>query len=108
MTARKNYSQDIISQLPIRKLFLEARTNQEDYGDIYPMLLRLLVAQHRQLCMVDHWLKVEEMQEELMLSRNFELKSKQNIIKNESPVYIPTHIKQLLIAHDTAWKGKIV
>ncbi|EDV29323.1 uncharacterized protein TRIADDRAFT_18353 [Trichoplax adhaerens] len=80
ISARKTYSQALISQLPIRKLFLEAKSHQEDYGEIYPMLLRLLVTHHRQLCMVDHWLKVEEMQEELTQSHNSELRANQSVL----------------------------
>lgn len=63
---QRDYSHSIYSQIPIKYLLQQARKSQEQYRDLYPPLLRLLVTYYPQLCLVEDWLCEEDSAESNM------------------------------------------
>lgn len=55
-----DHSRSLYSHIPIKYLLQQARKSQENYRDLYPPLLRLLVTYYPQLCLVEDWLCEED------------------------------------------------
>eukprot|EP00095_Tigriopus_kingsejongensis_P000134 maker-scaffold946_size77891-snap-gene-0.17 protein:Tk00134 transcript:maker-scaffold946_size77891-snap-gene-0.17-mRNA-1 annotation:"low quality protein: integrator complex subunit 2-like" len=53
------YSHELVAELPIKYLVQVADQKQEDYGGIFPQLLRLCSTQFPHLCLVQDWLEDE-------------------------------------------------
>lgn len=53
------YSHELLAELPIKFLVQLADQNQEDFGGIFPQLLRLCSTQFPHLCLVQDWLEDE-------------------------------------------------
>eukprot|EP00094_Tigriopus_californicus_P007823 TCALIF_07534-PA protein Name:"Similar to Ints2 Integrator complex subunit 2 (Mus musculus)" AED:0.04 eAED:0.04 QI:98/0.83/0.85/1/1/1/7/109/1177 len=51
------YSHELLAELPIKFLVQVADQNQEDFGGIFPQLLRLCSTQFPHLCLVQDWLE---------------------------------------------------
>ena len=50
--------------MPIKKLLLISRENQDLYEDIYPPLLRLVAKSYPHLCLVEDYMFEEEMKDD--------------------------------------------
>lgn len=56
----KKYSQNLFSQLPIFYLVQKAKNDPQNYGVIFPRLLRLVATHYPHLCLVQDWLAAEQ------------------------------------------------
>ena len=54
------YSPAVLVQIPVKRLLQHAWQHQEAYSTLYPSLLRLTTTHLPQLCLVEDWLKEEE------------------------------------------------
>lgn len=50
------YSQDLLSNLPIRYLIKIAEKNQDKFGGVFPQLLKLCFTHYPHLCLTEDWL----------------------------------------------------
>ncbi|KAL1132582.1 hypothetical protein AAG570_010534 [Ranatra chinensis] len=53
----KSYSQEFLSELPIKYLLQQAQKDQSSYGGLFPSLVRLLATHFPHLCLVDDWME---------------------------------------------------
>ena len=60
----REYSAELYNQMPIKKLVLISRENQDLYEDIYPPLLRLVAKSYPHLCLVEDYMFEEEMKDD--------------------------------------------
>lgn len=57
----KKYSSRLMSKIPLFYLLQEAKRNEENYGCIFPLLLRLVATHHSHLCLVSDWFSTEKL-----------------------------------------------
>ncbi|XP_055614252.1 integrator complex subunit 2, partial [Uranotaenia lowii] len=69
----KSYSNEFMSELPIKYLLQQAQRNQQEYSVLFSPLLRLLVTHFPHLSLVDDWIDEE----------NISLESTSNVIVSE-------------------------
>lgn len=55
----KSYSNEFLSELPIKYLLQQAQKNQHDYGGLFSPLLKLLITHFPHLSLIDDWIDVE-------------------------------------------------
>jgi len=60
----REYSAELYNEMPIKKLLLISRENQDLYEDIYPPLLRLVAKSYPHLCLVEDYMFEEEMKDD--------------------------------------------
>ncbi|XP_041935020.1 integrator complex subunit 2 [Alosa sapidissima] len=71
----KSYSAALMDQIPIKYLIGQAQGLQKELGGLHSALLRLLATNYPHLCMVEDWLKEEEVTGTLPLLRRILLTS---------------------------------
>lgn len=54
----KSYSQEFLSELPIKYLLQQAQKVQKSFAGIFPPLVRLLATHFPHLCLVDDWMEM--------------------------------------------------
>lgn len=58
--APREYSSHLYSFIPMKQLLIQVRSNEEDFGLLYPPMLRLLATHYPHLCLVEDWIGEEE------------------------------------------------
>lgn len=66
--APREYSTNLYSLIPMKQLLLVSRTEGKLYGDLYPPLLKLLIAHYPHLCLVEDSIVEEEIYEDIKQS----------------------------------------
>lgn len=99
------YSADLYYQMPIKKLLLVSRENQNLYEDIYPPLLRLVIKSFPHLCLVEDYMFEEEIKEE-KASSTFSLKSPGTLRRDK--ICTPDELSTALQNAGTKWPKAVL
>ncbi|RWS15481.1 Integrator complex subunit 2-like protein [Dinothrombium tinctorium] len=76
------YSADILSKIPVFHLMQEARRDEQNFGVLFPSLLRLISTHYPQLCLVQDWLKVENKEKMKSDTRPFSIEKEKQRLEN--------------------------
>lgn len=58
--APREYTTNLYSKIPMKQLLLFTRGDEQNYGDLYPPLLKYIVTYYPHLCLVEDWMDEEE------------------------------------------------
>lgn len=58
--APREYSAYLYSRITMKRLLVQARSNEQHFGLLYPTILRLLATHYPHLCLVEDWIGEEE------------------------------------------------
>lgn len=58
--APREYTTNLYSKIPMKQLLLFTRGDEQNYGDLYPPLLKYIVTYYPHLCLVEDWIDEEE------------------------------------------------
>lgn len=76
----EKYSARLMSKIPLFYLLQEAKSNEDQYGCIFPSLLRLIATHYSHLCLVPDWFSTEKKYHSNFSKKSFNIQTE---IENE-------------------------